>query len=166
MLEEIRELYVYNRWANQRLLEAAAQLSDEAFTRHLGGSFPTVQGTLSHILGAEWIWLTRWLGDSPTGPPAAWDLSTLAGIRSEWERVERERDAFLAGLDEGALAGVVAYRNLRGEPFAQPLGQLLRHVVNHSSYHRGQVATQLRQLGVAVPATDLVVFYRERAAVS
>lgn len=166
MVEEIQELFAYNRWANRRLLEAAAQLDDDAFTRHLGGSFPTVRDTLAHILGAEWVWLTRWLGDSPTAIPAAWDLSTLLGIRAEWERVERERDAFLAGLDDGALAGVVAYRTMRGEPFAQPLGQLLRHVVNHSSYHRGQVASQLRELGVEVPATDLVVFYRERAAVA
>jgi uncharacterized damage-inducible protein DinB len=165
MLDEIRELFAYNRWANHRLLEAAARLDDEAFTRHLGGSFPTVRDTLAHIVSAEWIWLARWLGDSPMAAPESWDLATLAGIRAEWEQVERDREAFLAGLDDGALAGIVAYRSMRGEPFAQPLGQLLRHVINHSTYHRGQVASQLRQLGVAVPATDLVLYYRERAAV-
>lgn len=140
MLEEIRELFAYNRWANHRLFEAAAGLDDEGFTRHLGGSFPTVRDTLAHIVGAEWIWLARWHGDSPKGAPESWDLA--------------------------ALAGIIAYRTMRGEPFAQPLGQLLRHVVNHSSYHRGQVASQLRELGVTVPATDLVLFYRERAAVA
>jgi uncharacterized damage-inducible protein DinB len=124
-----------------------------------------VRDTLAHIVSAEWIWLARWRGDSPTGAPESWNLATRAGIRAEWERIERDREAFLVGLDDGALSGSVAYRSMRGEPFAQPLGQLLRHVINHSTYHRGQVASQLRQLGVAVPATDLVLYYRERAAV-
>lgn len=164
MIGEIRELYAYNRWANHRLLDAASRLGPEAFTKDLGSSFPSVRDTLAHILAAEWIWLERWRGRSPTGPPDAWDLSTPDAIRGAWAEVERDRQAFLAGLDDAAPGREIAYRNTGGEPFEQPLGQMLRHVVNHSSYHRGQVVTMLRQLGAEPPATDLILFYRERGS--
>lgn len=162
MIDEIRELYAYNRWANRRLLDAASRLSPEAFTRDLGSSFPSVRDTLAHIVAAEWVWLERWRGRSPTGPPEAWDLSTPDAIRGAWEEVERDRQAFLAGLDDAAPKREIAYRTTSGQPFEQPLGQMLRHVVNHSSYHRGQVVTMLRQLGAEPPPTDLILFYRER----
>lgn len=162
MIDEIRELYAYNRWANRRLLDAASRLSPEAFTRDLGSSFPSVGDTLAHIVAAEWVWLERWRGRSPTGPPDAWDLSTPGTLRAAWEEVDRNRQAFLVELTEAASGREIAYRTTSGQPFEQPLGQMLRHVVNHSSYHRGQVVTMLRQLGAEPPPTDLILFYRER----
>lgn len=163
MVEEIRELYEYNRWANHRVLEAASGLTAEEFARDLRSSFPSVRDTLVHILGAEWIWLSRWQGTSPSGLPDSWDLSTLEAIRAHWSEVEREQMAFIAGLDEESLGRIAAYRNMKGEAFASPLWPMLRHVVNHSTYHRGQVTTLLRQLGAETVGTDLIAFYRERA---
>lgn len=164
MIEEIRELFEYNRWANRRVLGAAARLSAEDFTRDMGNSFPSVRDTLSHILGSEWLWLSRWQGTSPSGVPEAWDLSTIEALQARWGEVERGQEEFLATLTDEALRGVISYRNLRGDPFSMPLWQLLRHMVNHSTYHRGQVTTLLRQLGAEVVGTDLVLFYRERRA--
>lgn len=162
MIEEIRELFEYNRWANGRVLGAAARLSAEEFTRDLGSSFPSVRATLAHMLSSEWIWLSRWQGSSPAGMPESWDLSTIEALRARWGEVERGQEEFLARLTDGALGEVISYRNLRGEPNSAPLWQLLRHVVNHSTYHRGQVTTLLRQLGAEAVGTDLVLFYRER----
>lgn len=160
---EIRELYAYNRWANHRTLEAASALSEEAFTRDLGSSFPSVRDTLAHVLAAEWIWLQRWKGTSPTGTPQDWDLSTPKAIRARWAEVEREREAFVSVLTDEDLRRAVNYRNTVGQPFENTLEEMLRHVVNHSSYHRGQVVTMLRQLGAEPVGTDLIRFYRERA---
>lgn len=162
-MDEMRDLYAYNRWANRRVLDAAARLSPEQLSRDLGSSFPSVRETLAHVLAAEWVWLTRWRGSSPPGLPESWDLSSLEVVRAQWAEVEADQRAFVEGLDEAALDRVVAYRDTRGTPYENPLGQLLRHVVNHSTYHRGQVITMLRQLGAEAVATDYVVYLRERA---
>ena len=158
-LDEIRQLYDFNRWANARILDAAAALAPDAFDRDLGSSFPSVRATLAHVLGAEWIWLSRWNGTSPTAQPA-WELDDVSSVRARWTEVEAGQAVFLASLDDDRLDQAIDYRNLAGEPYRSPLWQMLRHVVNHSTYHRGQVTTMLRQLGAAPPATDLILYFR------
>jgi uncharacterized damage-inducible protein DinB len=159
-LAEHLELFAYHRWANARTLDAAGRLAAEDFTRDLKSSFPSVRDTLAHLLSADWIWLERWLGASPTQGPE-WDVETYAELRARWRELEERQRAFVDGLREADLDRVVSYRALSGAPYANPLGELLRHVVNHGTYHRGQVATLLRQLGVKPPQTDLILFYRE-----
>lgn len=163
MIEEILELYAYNRWANHRVLEATGKLGAEQFSRDLHSSFPSVRDTLVHMLGAEWVWLERWKGTSPTGLPGRSDLSTHEAIRARWREVEHGQLEFLEQVSDEQLLQDLAYRNTAGKPFVQPLWQVLRHVVNHASYHRGQVTTMLRQLAAEPVTTDLVVFYREGA---
>lgn len=158
--DEIRELYEYNRWANGQVLDAAGRLPEEAFTRDLKSSFPSVRDTLAHILAAEWVWLARWEGASPTGMPEGWASSTYDDLRERWRAFEGRQKEFLAGLTGARLDEEVSYRTTGGEPFRSPLWQMLRHVANHSTYHRGQVITLLRQLGAEAPSTDLIRFYR------
>lgn len=162
-LETIRELYGYNRWANARSLQAASTVSPADFTKEVGGSFASLRGTLAHVYGAEWIWLERWRGTSPRKLPFALDFPDVETIRSRWQDVEREQKKFLDGLDGARLAEVVSYVNLKGETFAYPLGRMLQHVVNHSTYHRGQVATILRQLKATPLSTDLLLYDDERS---
>jgi uncharacterized damage-inducible protein DinB len=157
-LESIRELYGYNRWANARSLEAAAAVSTEDFTREVGGSFASLRGTLAHMYGAEWIWLQRWKGISPRQLPFSLEFPDVSSIRSRWQAVENERQVFLDALDPARLAEVLSYVNLQGQTFAYPLRRMLQHVVNHGTYHRGQITTLLRQLGAAPLATDLLLY--------
>ena len=157
-LESIRELYGYNRWANARSLEAAAAVSTEDFTREVGGSFASLRGTLAHMYGSEWIWLQRWKGISPRQLPFSLEFPDVASIRSRWQAVENERQVFLDALDPARLAEVLSYVNLQGQTFAYPLRRMLQHVVNHGTYHRGQITTLLRQLGAAPLATDLLLY--------
>ncbi|HUG39408.1 MAG TPA: DinB family protein [Longimicrobiales bacterium] len=159
--EEIRQLYRYNRWANRRILEAASGLTEAALGRDLGSSFPSVLATLAHTIAGDWIWLRRWAGESPPGTPADWDLSSLGAVGSKWEEIETERSALLDSLDDEGLVREVAYRSTEGRPYTSRMDQMLRHVVNHSTYHRGQVVTMLRQLGATPPVTDLIAYYRE-----
>lgn len=163
MLNEIREQYQYNRWANDRIASACAGLSSDDLHRDMRSSFPTVLGTLTHIAQAEWIWLERWNGHSPGAPPA-WSVADVPALQRHWTEVADAQRAFLSGLTSGDLQRSISYSNLKGEPFEGPLWQLLRHVVNHSTYHRGQVVTMLRQLGAAAPSTDLVLYFRLQAA--
>jgi uncharacterized damage-inducible protein DinB len=162
-LETIRELFGYNRWANARSLEASSKVSPEDFTKEVGGSFASLRGTLAHMYGAEWIWLERWRGTSPASLPFSLDFPDVATIRTRWLDVEREQREFLDFLDADRLSQVISYVNLKGQSFAYPLGRLLQHVVNHSTYHRGQIATLLRQLGATPISTDLLLYDDERS---
>jgi uncharacterized damage-inducible protein DinB len=158
---EFRMLFAYDEWANARLLEAVAALSDEQTSRKLESSFPSLLETVSHIAFAEWVWLRRWCGDSPTARPAWAADATLARLAELLREVATQRAAYLAALLETRLDAPLAYRNLKGEEHRHLLADLFRHVVNHSTYHRGQAATLLRQLGAKAPATDYVVFRGE-----
>ncbi len=161
-LDDIRDLFAYNRWAYTRMFDRCQALSDEEYTRDLRSSFSSVRDTLAHAIGAEWLWLQRWNGTSPAGFPDTWDVSSPATLRAHWMDMVRDQQAFLDELGDGRLQAVVHYRNVSGVAYAAPLGQLMRHVVNHASYHRGQITTMLRQLGYTAVSTDLVQYHREQ----
>jgi uncharacterized damage-inducible protein DinB len=159
----LRLLYEYNFWAHHRLLDSCAALTQEQFTRDLGSSFRSVRDTLAHIRGAEWVWLERWHGRSPTALPAAADFPTLADLRAHWAELEDNLLRFVNGVSAGELARVREVRTTSGGVYANALWQMMQHVVNHGTYHRGQAAAMLRQLGATPLFTDLIYFYRERA---
>lgn len=161
-LEDFRLLYDFNSWANHRILDACTPLTDEQFTRHLGNSFPSVRDTLFHICGAEWIWLERWHGRSPNAIPSAADYPTLEAVRRRWADVERDLRDYVASLTAEDLQRILNFKTLAGVPHSQPLWQCLQHVANHSTYHRGQITTMLRQLNAKPVGTDMIAFYRER----
>ena len=158
--DEYVELFAYNHWATQRMLDAAASLTETQLLQDLGSSFPSVRDTLVHIMSAEWVWLSRWQGVSPTSMPDQWKPFLLDEIREQWAAIDADMQAFVHNLQDGDLDRLVSYRNIAGEPFTTPLSQMLRHVVNHATYHRGQITTMLRQLGVTPPSTDLIAYYR------
>jgi uncharacterized damage-inducible protein DinB len=157
---EIQELYTYNRWATSRILEATSALTDEQYRRDLGNSFPSVSDTLLHIVTSEWIWLSRWEGTSPRGMPAEWNNISHEQLRAVWTSVQERQSAFLDSLTEPQLDAPISYTSTAGQPFTSLLWQMLRHVVNHSTYHRGQLTTMLRQLGAGTISTDLILFFR------
>ena len=163
-INDFRNLYEYNTWANHRSCEASGTLSPEQFTRNLGSSFPSVRDTLAHIMGAEWIWLQRWRGASPSSFLDASQLGTVAALRERWDPIARDLREYIHSLSASDLEKTLEYRNMAGKELAQPLWQTLQHVANHSTYHRGQITTMLRQLGALPVSTDMVAFYRERAA--
>lgn len=160
--EQARLLYEFNSWANRRILDACAQLSTVQFTQPVVSSFGSVRDTLAHIMGAEWLWLERWKGRSPTSIPPADGYPDLISIRTSWGQVERDLLAFVNALTEVDLDRMVSYKNTAGKPYENVMWQMLQHVANHGTYHRGQVVTLLRQLGGQPQATDLIGFYRVR----
>jgi uncharacterized damage-inducible protein DinB len=162
--EDFRRLYDYNSWANHRTLDACAPLSEEQFTRDLRSSFRSVRDTLTHIMLVEWLWLERWHGRSPDKFPPATDFPTLESVRRRWPEVERDLLEYIASLAQQDLDRVVSHKTVAGVSQAAPLWQMLQHLVNHGTYHRGQVATMLRQLDAKPISTDLILFCRELAA--
>src|SRR5713226_3072957 len=164
--EEIGLLYDYNAWANRRSLEAAASLSNEQFLKPLGSSFGSVRDTLAHICGAEEIWFERFQGRSPSSLPDGSRFQDIPALRSHWTAQEAKLLDFVRGLTQADLDRVMEYKTLKFGVYSNPLWQSMQHVVNHGTYHRGQVTTLLRQLGAQPILTDQMHFYRERAAAS
>ena len=156
-LTTLRELFVYHYWARDRQLAACAALASEQLERPLGGSFTSVRHTLVHLLGAEWVWLERCRGNSPARMPGADEMPTLASIGERMRAVEQGMRAYLSGLEDSALTQTVRYTNFSGQNWEYPLWMVLLHLLNHQTYHRGQIATLLRQLGVEPPSVDLLV---------
>ena len=177
---DIRTLYAYNRWANERLFSALEKLNPRQFTAAVESSFPSVRDTVFHILFAEWLWLKRWQGTSPRstladpdaspatwstltpgGVPATKEVETVAALKSFAESIEQERQGFLRGLDEDVLHARLQFSDMAGTPYSEPLVHLMQHLVNHGTYHRGQVITMLRQVGAETAALDMLYFFRE-----
>jgi len=161
--EEIRALFDYNAWANHRELDAAAQLSNEQFTKQLGSSFSSVRDTLAHICGAEAIWHERFEGRSPGTMADLSSLPTVDALRAHWASQEEKLLAFVRKLTQADLDRTLEYKTFNFGVYSNPLWQSMQHVVNHGTYHRGQITTMLRQLGAKPILTDLMHFYRERA---
>jgi uncharacterized damage-inducible protein DinB len=166
--DDIQLLFEYDRWANNRVLQAASTLSAEEFTRDLGGSFRSVRDTLVHIVGGEWGWLTCWKEPSPSSTfvtdfwtrhyalfsPNA--FPDLAAVQLKWVEVEREQVEFVNRVTNESLGRMLPVRTTQIS-----LAHLMQHLANHSTYHRGQVALMMRQLAAEPLATDFAMFLME-----
>lgn len=162
-VDNVRTLYSYTEWANERIIEALRGVTEEQFTRTIVSSFPSLRDTLAHIVMAEWVWLRRWKGESPTAPPAWTEAApSLQTIVENLRAIEAERRALLDSLTEDQLRRDIAYRSMSGDPFTTRLDHQLAHVANHSTYHRGQITTMMRQIGVTPPSTDMIFYIRNR----
>jgi uncharacterized damage-inducible protein DinB len=162
--EEMRVLYDYNAWANRRQLEAVAKVTTEEFLQPMGSSFGSLRDTIAHIYGAEWVWLERFQGQSPSSLPDVTQFQDVLSLKEKWIELEGRLLAFVSGLTQEDLNRVMEYKTLKFGVYRNPLWQSMQHVVNHGTYHRGQVTTLLRQMGAQPILTDLMHFYRERAA--
>ncbi|MEX2146427.1 MAG: DinB family protein [Candidatus Rokuibacteriota bacterium] len=156
-----QELYAYHRWANRRLFDVAAALGEDACGRAIGAhfSFPTLRRMLSHIYGADALWLSRWKGAAlPAVPGAA--IATMADLRAQWDVLEGEQRTFVEALGPAELGRDVHYKTTEGVAFHTPLGVLVQHVAVHAAHHRSEIATMLTMVSGSPPDTGLVTWYR------
>jgi len=171
--DDIQLLFEYDRWANNTVLQAVSSLSSEGFTRDLGGGFHSVRDALVHIVGSEWGWITYWNERFPSAVLLAnlWDrhdvlfrpdaFPDLAAVHRKWVEVEKEQTEFVNSVTEEALGRMLPIRRTQ-----LSLAQLMQHLANHSTYHRGQVALMMRQLHADPLATDFHIFLEGRSAAS
>ncbi|MGH7612562.1 MAG: DinB family protein [Gemmatimonadales bacterium] len=157
----VQELYRFNRWANARVFDAISGVTQEQFLKDLGSSYPSIRETLTHIVWGEWLWLQRWRGTSPRTVFQATDFPLPDSLKTRWLEVELEQRGFVESTTAERLLCIVRYVNLQGQTWEYPLWRQMYHIVNHSSYHRGQVTTMLRQVGARPIATDFLVFHDE-----
>jgi uncharacterized damage-inducible protein DinB len=178
--DDIQLLFEFDRWANNRVLQAASSLSAEQFTRDLGGSFRSVRDTLVHIVRSEEGWLMCWKEPSPSSTfvidfwsrhHAAFnpdEFPDVAAVQRKWAEVEREQIEFVnrvtnESLDQslGQSLGQSLRRMIPIRSAQISVAHLMQHLANHSTYHRGQVTLMMRQLAAEPLATDFAMFLIE-----
>jgi len=156
----------YHYWARDVILEAVEPLSAEQFTRPIESSFKSVRDTVAHMYGAEWLWYNRWIGNLSATMPKYDSWPDVVSIRKAWLDHEIRLRTFVNDGGEAGVDRIYHYKSLAGQPTSSRFWEMLVHVVNHGSYHRGQVTTLLRQLGAQPPRqTDMIAFFRTRAQV-
>ena len=149
----------YSAWASRKLVEAVRSLPDTDFEKSVGISHGSLLGTLAHVLWADWLWFTRVV--EPLEQPA----KTREALERAWPELQDKWIAWAERANDAELNRVVEYRSiLDGQMARTPAWQIVMHVVNHATLHRGQVMGMLRQMGIPPPHTDLMNFYRELAA--
>ena len=160
-ITDLRLLIDYHYWARDRILEAVDALTPDQYARDLGSSFASVRDTMVHLYGAEYAWYERWHGTSPTVLAPVAQFPDQATLRAAWTDHESKVLQFLDGLGPDGIHRVFEYKSLDGRPGSQSFAKNIVHIVNHGSYHRGQVTTMVRQLGATAPKSmDLVAYYR------
>jgi|SRR5208283_1086272 len=166
MIKDIRTLFDYDTWATDRTLESVSSVPMDRYLEDLKSSHGGIHGTLVHIYGSSMIWLQRWKGSPTLSSATTSGILSLESLKSHWKEYQADLDSYFGSLDEAKLNGFLSYNDLKSNRQSEPLFQQMQHLINHSSYHRGQIVTMLRQIGSKPIGTDLITFYRTRTATS
>jgi uncharacterized damage-inducible protein DinB len=162
MINDIRTLFEFDTWATDRTLESVSSVPVEKYLQDLKSSHGGIHGTLVHIYGSNMIWLQRWKGSSSPSSITTGGIPSLDSLKSHWKDYQVDLDSYLESLDDAKLNGFLSYNDLKGNRQSELLFQQMQHLINHSSYHRGQIVTLLRQIGSKPTGTDMIMFYRTR----
>ena len=159
--QDVRVLYEYNRWANARILGAAAKISEAQFLAPTSFPHGSLRGTLVHTLFGEWIWRLRWQGAAPQVRWQPQDFPTFASLKTRWLAEEILLMEFVDGLTEERLQAEFDYISTEGEAHRRVVWEAMAHLVNHGTQHRSEAAAMLTAMGQSPGDIDLIVFFNE-----
>jgi len=163
MKEILKELAAYNIWANNLLFDAVKKLPEELHHKEIASSFNSLFKTALHMWNAESIWWQRMKLQERITEPMEYFKGNFKEAAEELAQQSRQWKEWINNVQNHQLDHVFQYQNKKGEQFKQPLFQMLIHLFNHGTYHRGQIVTMLRQLGIEkIPQTDFIVWSRKR----
>lgn len=154
----------YHTWATALIFEAVKKLSAEDYEKDRGGSHGGIKTTLIHIFKADNVWFSRVTGEPFGNIHDVPVPESLAELEKEWMTLLQRLQNWFRQLQPNQFGIEIRYTNSQGVPCSTPLWQVVLHLVNHGTLHRGQIVAMLRQLGVKPPGTDLMMFYRESTA--
>lgn len=162
-LQEIRLLHAFNSWADNRLLDATLAMPEDKAMQDMKSSHGSIHGTLVHLVGSEKMWLSRWTGKPDATYLTVAEAPTVQALKNIWVAVGFETAKFLGTMTDRRLQDAFTMKTSHGETYTHLYWQAFQHMVDHCSYHRGQVVTMMRQQGITPPTTGLINFYRETA---
>ena len=162
IVKEIFNQYaLYNTWANEKIIESLSFVRPELMEKPVESSFPSLRLTVLHLWETEFVWWQRLhLAENIVFIPQKTEMP-IKTIFSEWKRQSVQLQTWVHNLKDAGLSHVFSYQNSKKEQFKQPVFQVLLHVFNHNTYHRGQIITIFHQLGIEKrPATDFILWSR------
>ncbi|MGA3314924.1 MAG: DinB family protein [Candidatus Korobacteraceae bacterium] len=160
-VDVLRHHLNYTAWASSRLVEAASALNQQELTRDFATADHNVLGTLVHVYAADRLWLGRVEGDPPAPFIVPEQDMNLAVLRSDWPALLERWKRWAALLTEDSIHRDISYKSAKGDAFVTPIWQIVLHVVNHGTHHRGQASGFMRAMGHIPPSLELTAFYRE-----
>jgi uncharacterized damage-inducible protein DinB len=161
MNDDFASLYAFNRWADRRVLEACRKLSAEQYAAEPVPGWSSVRSSIAHIAIVTEGWLRGVAGETVESAPTEAELPTVDDADRLLDRAYQIFERTLPTLTPDVLATPRTFSG-RGRTVVLPPWAVLRHIVNHSTYHRGQVASKLKRLGVEAPATDMIWWVMEQ----
>ncbi|MES2005449.1 MAG: DinB family protein [Bacteroidota bacterium] len=151
----------YEKWANKIMLDVILQLSEQQQHQEIKSSFPSIHKTCLHIWDASSIWWQRVHGQEHMVVPSLHSHPTIKEIADGLLQQNMQWIEWVQGVDDGMLEKIFPYKTMKGDAFQQPVKDILLHLNNHGTYHRGQLVTMLRQVGVEkIPQTDYILYSR------
>ena len=163
MKDLLSQMAAYNIWANQKLLDIILALPEEKQQHEMPSSFRSLYTTVLHMLSAESVWWQRMRLQERVLPPMEHFKGSMQELSQELLQQNRQWQDWVNNATEPMLDHVFQYYNFQKESFKQPIFQMLLHVFNHGTYHRGQLVNMLRQLGIEkIPQTDFIVWSRKK----
>ena len=154
----LEHLYDYNYWANKRYLGVAETLTEEQLFRKQGHSWESVGSVLVHMMSSERMWPQRWRGETGTFLDSK-DFPTAISIREYWVDIEKNMRGFLGSQNEESLLREIMFTNPKGQTFTLPLWQMMAHVPNHNTHHRGELAAMFALMNVSHPEEEVVQYF-------
>lgn len=162
MQQLLKDYAAYNHWASQTLTDAVLKMDEPLHQQIVNSSFPNLYATVLHMWDAESIWWQRMEGHAQLLIPSKQFNPTMKEAVNGLLNQSQQWKQWLAGCSEEQLQKEFAYKNLAGESFTSGVWQVVHHLFNHGTYHRGQLVTMMRVLGEKViPATDFIHWYRK-----
>jgi len=161
LVDLLRNHLDYTSWASCRLVDAASALNPQELIRDFATADHNVLGTLVHVFAADRLWLGRIEGNPPAHFIVPEEDMNLAALRSDWPALLERWKQWGALLTEDSIHRDISYKSAKGDAFVTPTWQIVLHVVNHGTHHRGQVSGFLRVMGHIPPSLELTAFYRE-----
>ena len=156
--EHLRDLLEYVRWGDHLLLVAARSVADARYYEEQGISFGSLHKQLVHMMAAQWIWLQRYRGESPNRLENHDDYPKRMDLEQRWPLVHAALFDFLDSRSPKGLARPIEYRNTRGEVYSLALGDMFTHMLDHATYHRGQVNSMIKKAGGTPTAVSYQLF--------
>lgn len=153
---DIVKLIEYNIWANQLIGKQIELLAQEQFVRQFGGSFGSIKATVVHVLESDWLWLNRFKG-IPLAAVPAWQIETASDVFGVWREIQDDMLMVIPPLVE-EQSKKIRFRTRKGIDYTLPAEDLIIHIANHGSYHRGQLTDMIRNAGGQPVSTDYFIF--------
>ena len=160
--EHFRDLLDYMRWGDRLMMSAARSVPDEEYYKDQGISFGSIHKLMVHCMAVQWLWLSRWRGEVAMRLESHEQYPTRASVEQRWPLVHSAMLDFLGLQSTNSLSRVIEYKNMKGEHLSLPLSDLMLHVIDHATYHRGQVASMIKRAGGQPAAISYHRFALER----